>query len=76
MKLNFDAGSIEFLREKAVMVDPSTGLKIEDPALVPTDSVNSLDPFDMDVWLASEAHSNIAETSNFLSKDSGTPDFF
>ena len=74
MTLNFDAGSIEFLREKAVMVDPSTGLKLEDLALVPTDLVNSLDPLDRDVWLASEAHSNIAKTSKFLSKDFGTPD--
>ena len=74
MTLDFDAGSIDFLCEKAAMVDPSTGLKIEGLSLVPTDLVNSLDPLDRDVSLASEAHSNIAKTSKFPSKDFGTPD--
>ena len=74
MTLHFDAGYIEFLCKKSAMVDPSTGLKIEYLAFVPTDLVNSLEPLDRDVWLVSEAHSNISKTSKFLSKDFETSD--
>jgi len=74
MKLDFNSGSIDFVLDAAIFVQPSTGLKLEDLALVPEDSFTRLDPLDRDVWLASESHSHHAKTSKFFSQDFGPPD--
>jgi len=73
MNLNFEDASIEFLTDEPIIVQPSTGLKLEGLAIVPNQT-RSINPIEKDIWLVSESHSYLAKTSKFLSKDYGPTD--
>ena len=78
MKLNFTSGSVSFITNEAVTVNPSDTLKLEDIATVPNtafgNTFESNDPMEGDSWLVSEANSHLVKTNVFLSKDFGAPD--
>ena len=67
MKLDFSSGSIDFL-DGPIIINPSTGLKIEDIELAPQDDDRK------SFWIVSEGNSQIVNTVTFFSKDFGTPD--
>jgi hypothetical protein len=73
MQLDFTNGTVDFVTDEAVTIDPSNALKLEDIAAVPNTNIH-LDPLERDVWLVSEANSHLIKTNVFLSKDFGAPD--
>ena len=77
MNLDFQDGSIEFIFNEPIVVQPKEFLKLEDLAIVPNDSDsvgNNTNLFGQNIWLASESHSHEVQTSRFFSRDFGPTD--
>ena len=72
MILDFQAGSIDFVKNGTILINPGNGLKIEDIAKAP-DSVEKRS-LEKQFWLVSEANSHLVRTTTFFSKNFGPPD--
>mmetsp|Transcript_41428 Transcript_41428/g.42195 ORF Transcript_41428/g.42195 Transcript_41428/m.42195 type:complete len:304 (+) Transcript_41428:281-1192(+) len=73
MILDFQEGTIDFILDEPIVVQPKEYLKLEDLAIVSNHFITT-DLLDQDIWLASESHSHEARTSIFFAKDFGPTD--